>query len=136
VSREPAATTTEPSRAVTPTGRDTTLELSIARLLTGGTYLSIVLILVGVVGLIVSGTSPLQGGPPFDPGRLSNDVTSLRPEGFLWAGLLLVIATPSARVAASLVGYARRGEREMTAVAILILAVIALSVLVVTATEQ
>jgi uncharacterized membrane protein len=122
--------------AMPASARDTTLELSIARLLTAGTYLSIALIAVGVVGLILSGTSPLEGGPAFDVIRLSGDLATLRPAGFLWAGLLLVIATPSARVAASLIGYARRRERAMTAVAALILIVISLSVLIVTATGQ
>jgi hypothetical protein len=40
----------------------------------------------------------------------------------------VVVATPSARVAAALVGYARSGERPMAVVAALILVVIALSV--------
>ena len=46
----------------------------------------------------------------------------------IWLGLVVVVATPSARVAASLVGYARSGERLMAAVAVLILVVIGASV--------
>ncbi|MBA2382420.1 MAG: DUF1634 domain-containing protein, partial [Chloroflexi bacterium] len=56
------------------------------------------------------------------------DVVALRPAGFLWLGLVAVVATPAARVAASLVGFARRGERTMVVVASLILAVIVISV--------
>jgi cation:H+ antiporter len=47
----------------------------------------------------------------------------------------LVIATPAARVAAALLGYARRGERAMAVVAVLILLVIAASVVVARVTE-
>ena len=48
--------------------------------------------------------------------------------GFLWLGLIAVVATPASRVVASLVGYLRGGERPMAVIAGLILAVIALSV--------
>jgi uncharacterized membrane protein len=103
------------------------LDQAIARLLTTGTYLSIALLAIGVVLMAVAGLAP-RGGPAFDPARLVADLVALRPEGFLWLGLIAAIATPSARVAASLVGYLRRGERRMAAVSLLILGVIVLSV--------
>ena len=106
------------------------LERSIARLLTVGTYLSIALLVVGVVLMAIAGIGPLSGGPAFDPATLVGDLAALRPAAFLWLGLIVVIATPSARVAVSGLGYARRGERAMTIVACLILFVIALSVAV------
>jgi uncharacterized membrane protein len=111
------------------------LEHTIARLLTTGTYASIALLVVGVVLMVVNGIGPLSGGPAFDLGRLGPDLVALRPAGFLWLGLLAVVATPTARVAASLVGYARRGERAMTLVAALILFVIAASVALAQALE-
>ncbi len=111
------------------------LDGTIARLLTAGTYLAVVLIAIGVVLMAAAGRSPLEGGPAFDPSRLAADLVALRPEGFLWLGLIAAIATPSARVAASLVGYLRRGERTMAAVSFLILGVIALSVVLATVTE-
>lgn len=110
------------------------LDQAIARLLTAGTYLSVALLGIGVVLMAAAGLAP-RGGPAFDPTRLAADLAALRPEGFLWLGLIAAIATPSARVAASLVGYLRRGERRMAAVSVLILGVIALSILLATATE-
>lgn len=104
------------------------LEQSIARLLSVGTYASIGLLAVGVGLMVVNGIGPLSGGPPFDLARLGPDLVAFRPAGFLWLGLLAVIATPTARVAASLVGYARGGERAMAIIAALILIVIATSV--------
>ena len=104
------------------------LEQSIARVLTIGTYASIGLIAIGVVLMLADGIGPLSNGPAFDGTRLVPDLAALRPAGFLWLGLIAAVATPAARVLASLIGYARRGEREMAIVASLILVVIALSV--------
>ena len=104
------------------------LEQSIARLLGVGTYASIGLLTVGVILMAINGIAPLSGGPAFDLTRLVPDLTAFRPAGFIWLGLLAVIATPTARVAASLIGYARRGERPMVLIAALILVVIAASV--------
>ena len=111
-----------------PPADPATLERTIARLLTVGTYASIGLLTIGLGLMFASGIDPLSGGPTLDPGRLVPDVLALRPAGFLWLGLLVVVATPAARVAASLVGFARAGERPMVAVAGLILIVIAVSV--------
>ena len=118
----PAAST--PGQA----NRGPDLERSIARLLTIGTYASIGLLAVGVILMLANGIGPRSGGPAFDATRLVPDLVAFRPAGFLWLGLIAAVATPAARVLASLIGYARRGEREMAIVASLILVVIALSV--------
>ena len=110
-----------------PDGRDS-LERRVGRLITVGTYAAVALLGTGVVVLLAAGRSPLEGGPELEPGRLLADLAALRPEGFLWLGLLAVIATPAARVAVALVGYALRGERVMVLVSAAILAVIAASV--------
>jgi uncharacterized membrane protein len=104
------------------------LEPTIARLLTFGTYLAIALLGVGVVLLLGSGLGPRSPVGGLDIARIPADLAALQPAGFIWLGLIAVVATPSARVAAALVGYVRRGERDMAVVASLILVVIALSV--------
>jgi uncharacterized membrane protein len=114
--------------ATRPTAEPADLERSIARLLTVGTYLSVGLLLVGVGLMLVTGIGPLSGGPAFDLTKIGPDLLARRPAGFLWLGLVAVVATPAARVVASLVGYVRGGERTMAVVAGLILLVIALSV--------
>lgn len=123
-----SATGAEPEPGMAPSGA-VGLERSVARLLQFGTYLSIGLLLIGALLMIANGIGPRSGGPAFDLGRLVGDLGAGRPAGFLWLGLLVVIATPAARVAVSGVGYVRRGEREMAVVAGLILIVIATSVL-------
>jgi uncharacterized membrane protein len=117
---DPAAT------ARVPAASD--LEPTIARLLTIGTYLAISLLAIGVVALLSSGLRPRSADGGLDPGRILTDLGALHPAGFIWLGLIAVVATPSARVAAALVGYVRRGERDMALVSCLILVVIALSV--------
>ncbi len=104
------------------------LDRVVARLLTVGTYASVVLLAAGVLAMIATGVSPLDAAPPLDVRAIAADIAALRPAGFLWLGLLVVIATPSARVAASLVGYLRQHDRAMAIVATLILCVIVLSV--------
>jgi uncharacterized membrane protein len=103
------------------------LEHTIARLLTIGTYVSVVFLVIGVGLMLMNGFGP-SGGPALDPGRVVSDLAGLRPAGFLWLGLIVVVATPSGRVAAALAGYLRRGEPRMAIVATLILFVIGLSV--------
>ena len=115
-----------------PTGD---LDRTVARLLTIGTYASIALLALGVAALVASGRSPLERAPGFDLARIPADLAALRPEGFLWLGVVLVVATPSSRVATSLGGYIRRGDRPMAVVSVLILCVIALSVVLAIGTE-
>jgi uncharacterized membrane protein len=105
------------------------LESTIARLLTVGTYLSIALVAVGSLLLIGSGRSPLEAAPPFDPAGVLVDVAALRPEGFLWLGIIAVLAAPATRVLVGLVGFGRAGEWIMVGVSGLILLVIAAGVI-------
>jgi uncharacterized membrane protein len=105
------------------------LERSISRLLAGGTYLAIALLAIGFGLMLVNGISPLDQAPPFDVRQIPADILALRPTGFLSLGLIVVVATPSSRVIAALVGYARVGDRRMVIVATAILVVIAVSVL-------
>lgn len=113
---------------MTPPRPSRTLEARIARLLMAGTYGSIGLIAAGAVLMALNGRDPLDGAPAFDPARLLDDLRALQPAGFLWLGILVVLATPLARVVAALAGYLRAGEREMAVVAALIVVVVAVGV--------
>lgn len=104
------------------------LDRTIGRLLTVGTYASVLLLAIGCVLLFANRIDPLAGGPPLEPGLIVDDILHLRPAGFMWLGLVVVLATPVARVAVALVGYVTRGERRMALVAALILVVIAASI--------
>jgi uncharacterized membrane protein len=116
--------TAPPSRP----GSVTDLDHAIARILTIGTYVSVGLLAIGVALMALDGISPLAAPPTLDLSVLLSQIRSADPVGFLWLGLIVVIATPTARVAASLVGYLRDGERAMVFVSIAILVVIGTSV--------
>ena len=103
-------------------------ERALGRLLIALTYVAVALLATGVVVMIGQGISPLSAAPDFDPRRLLADVEAFVPAGFLWLGLLAIIAAPISRVAAAAVGYGRAGDRSMVAIAIAILVVIAASI--------
>lgn len=112
--------------AVQPDG---TLEAAVARVLTIGTWLSVALIGLGVLAMAATGVDPLATAPAFEAARIPSDLVALRPAGFLWLGILGILATPAIRVAASLIGYLRNGERAMAGVSVAILIVIAAGVI-------
>ena len=108
--------------------RTASAERTIGRLLIAMTYVSVALLAVGVLLLLVAGISPLDGGPRLDPGALSAQLARLDPAGFLWLGLLAVIAAPISRVILAGAAYGRDRDWSMVAVALAILAIIAVGV--------
>jgi uncharacterized membrane protein len=110
-------------------------ERLIGRLMVAMTYIAVSLLIVGVILLLVAGTSPLGGGPPFDPAAIVPDILALRPEGFIWLGLVVVIATPVVRVLVAGFGYGRDREWPMVGIAIAILVVIAIAIVTASITE-
>jgi uncharacterized membrane protein len=106
----------------------TGFDRTIGQLLIVITYIAGLLLFVGVALMLAAGISPLSGGPSLDVSTIVADVASLQPAGFLWLGLLAVIATPITRVVTAAIAFARLRERRMVAVAVAILLVIAISV--------
>ena len=121
---------TAPGQGSGMVARAAGLEGRIARILRVGTYGAVTLIAIGTAALLAAGRSPLDAAPELNPGRLVSDLVALRPEAFLWLGLIAVLATPAARVAVSVVGFWRAGDRAMATVAILVLLVILLGVVI------
>jgi uncharacterized membrane protein len=103
-------------------------ESTIGRLLIALTYVATALLLVGVLLMLASGISPLSGGPRLDVASLPIDLATLTPSGFLWLGLLAVIAIPISRVVAAAIAFARAGERGMVGIALTILVVLAIAI--------
>ena len=102
---------------------------TVGQLLRVGTLTVVALVAVGTVLVLAAGRRPLQErGPAFDPARTVGDVLALRPEGFLWLGLLLTVALPATRVALAVLGYARERDIPAAAVGLAILTVLAVSV--------
>ncbi len=105
------------------------VEALAARLLTWGTRLALSLVLAGVVGMLGSGIDPITAASPsFSIASIPASLLALRPEGFLWAGLTLVVALPLGRVVISGAGFLAAGDRRQTLIAALVLLVIGVSI--------
>jgi uncharacterized membrane protein len=106
------------------------LETIAARLLTWGTRIALGLILLGVVGMAVTGVQPLSGGtfPPYSLAAIPGQIAALEPEGFIWAGLTLLVALPLGRVTVSGAGFLAAHDRRLALVSVLVLLVIAASI--------
>lgn len=112
------------------------VEDRIARMLSVGAIVAVALLVLGVVLMLAAGIDPESVDfPVFDPGALVGDLLALRLEGFLWAGILVVISTPILRVIGEAIGFALVGERWLALVATGILVVIAASVVIALAAE-
>ena len=103
-------------------------ERTIGRLLIAITYVSVGLLAVGFGLMIANGISPLDAGPPLDLATLGAQLVALDPAGFLWLGLLAVIAAPVGRVIVAAGSYGRDRDWTMVAISIAILAVIVVGV--------
>ena len=103
-------------------------EWRIGRLLIAMTYTSVAILVIGVGLMVAAGISPLAGGPPFDPGDLVAQLQARSPAGFLWLGLIVVIATPIARVIGAALTFGLHRQWIMVGIAIAILVVIAAGV--------
>jgi uncharacterized membrane protein len=103
-------------------------ERRIGRLLIALAYVSVALLVGGVVLMLVGGISPLDGGPPLHLDVLFSNLASLDPAGFLWLGLLAVIATPFSQVALAGYAYARERDWAMVRIAIGIFVIIAVGI--------
>ncbi len=106
------------------------LETIAARLLTWGTRLAVLFILTGVIGMAVRGVDPLGAGtfPPYSLTAIPGQLAQLRPEGFIWAGLTILVSLPLGRVIVSGTGFLAAHDRRLALVSVLVLLVICASV--------
>lgn len=105
------------------------LERTVARLLGVGTWVAIGLVFAGVAGMLLSGVDPLSPVvPAFSLVRIPGDLLALRPEGFLWAGLVTVMALPLGRVLVAGVGFLAAGDRRLAFVSACVMLVVTASV--------
>ena len=111
-----------------PSEHSARAEWRIGRLLIAMTYTSVAILVVGVLLMVAAGISPLSGGPPFDPSELIAELTTATPAGFLWLGLLFVIATPIVRVIGAAISFGLGGQWIMVWIAVAILLVIVVGV--------
>ena len=111
------------------------LEQLLGNLLRGGVGLAAVVVLVsGVFYLVRYGGRPPEyrmfRGEPADlrsVAGIAHDVLGARPRALIQLGLLLLMATPVARVAFSVFAFALQRDRTYTVVTLIVLAVLVYS---------
>jgi uncharacterized membrane protein len=121
----------------TPAFTDQKLETMVGNLLRAGVSLSaFVVMLGGVIYLVRHGRSPADyrvfRGEPSDLkslGGIIHEVFGLRGRGIIQFGLLLLIATPVARVALGIWGFAAERDRMYVLFTCIVLAVLLYSLL-------
>lgn len=102
----------------------------VSMVLAGGVTVSAVVVAIGFVLGVAAGwrTSLLGGAPgPSDLGDFSEmlpGLAVLRPVAITQLGLLLLLATPVVRVAASVVGFALERDRVYVAITLVVLAIL------------
>ena len=106
------------------------IESLVARILVIGTWVAVGLILVGVLAMLASGIDPLTHPPvvAFDLASVPGDIAALRPAGFIWAGILVVMALPIGRVVVAGAGFFAAGERRLALISTLVILVVGLSI--------
>jgi uncharacterized membrane protein len=97
----------------------------ISRLLRGGLLVALALVVVGIAGYALDGVGVGVSGTSARP-----TAVGLAPGAFVLAGLAVLIATPLARVGASVGLFAAAGDRDFVALTLFVLAVLAVTVLV------
>ncbi len=116
---------------------DQVVEVWIGNLLRTGVTLSAAVVLFGACVYLVRHGHEMPHyrvfvGTPEDLRTLSGiwkNVLAFRGQGFIQLGLLLLIATPVARVAFSAVAFARERDRLYVVVALLVLAILSYSLM-------
>lgn len=106
---------------------DRELNVSVSRVLALGLSAAVASMLLGTALEMALGEPVSDQAVPL--GRLAGELGLGRPRAFQTLGILLLLATPFARVAVLAAGYLRRGERRFAAISFLVLAVLTFSVL-------
>lgn len=116
---------------------DRRLELIIGNLLRIGVMLAAAVVLVGGVLYLAGHHADSASYRQFSPGDPAIQSVSgilqsaghLNSEGLIQLGLLLLIATPVARVALAVVGFALERDRLYAVVSLIVLTILAFSLL-------
>jgi uncharacterized membrane protein len=133
-SREPVQT----GKTLTVQGwTDQRMEILIGQLLRAGVLLAAAVVLLGgTVYLVRHGHTRADyrvfRGEPADfrgVGGIVREAFSLRGKGIIQLGLLLLIATPVARVAFSIFGFAEEHDRMYVVVTVIVLSVLIYSLM-------
>jgi uncharacterized membrane protein len=118
------------------------MNVIISNLLKYGVILSTALVLVGLI--VIAGRTPPSfpstvgqlvssnyGKPTLNPGVLLSGVSTANPIFIIQLGLLILLATPVVRVAASVILFAAEKDVKYVVITLIVLGILATSILVV-----
>jgi uncharacterized membrane protein len=116
----------------TPRVSDENIERMVSVVLRSGVLLSASVVLVGGIyylirhGEEIADYRTFRGQPSIDRivGQIIHGAVELRARSIIQAGILLLIATPIARVAVSLIGFAFEHDGKYVAITAIVLAVL------------
>jgi uncharacterized membrane protein len=116
---------------------DRRLEIIIGNLLRAGVLLAAAVVFLGGALYLVQHHADRTGYRRFSAGGpaiqsvagILHSAAHLQSEGLIQLGLLLLIATPVARVALAVVGFALERDRLYAVVSLIVLAILAFSLL-------
>ncbi|SPF48573.1 conserved membrane hypothetical protein [Candidatus Sulfotelmatobacter kueseliae] len=120
-----------------PKWTDERIENVVANLLRAGVLLSALIVLIGAcLYMVRHGHSPVAyrvfRGEPADlrgVRGIIHDTMSLRGRGIIQLGLLVLIATPVTRVAFSVFGFAKEGDRMYVVFTVIVFSILVYSLL-------
>ena len=120
-----------------PGPSDHQIELSVAAMLRFGVTLAAVIVAIGGALMLRHPHAPAPDLRHFDPAGLTFEsfgavfvgVRALRPAAIVQLGLIVLIATPVARVLFCVVGFARQRDRLYVTISLIVLAVLTYSFL-------
>ena len=105
--------------------RETRLNITISRVLVVGLLAAIFLLVVGVVLTLVHSGAPVPRKTSIQ--GIPRALRALEPGGFFELGLLVLLATPAARVVALFLAYVRRRQWLFSGISFFVFAILALS---------
>ena len=107
-----------------------TIERRVGLILRAGAALAVVLLSIGLVGMIATGSWGTRGAKsPGSVGRVLTDLGQGRPESVAALGIIVIVATPVAQLLTSALLFWRRRDRPYAAVTMLVLAIVGFGVL-------
>jgi uncharacterized membrane protein len=122
-----------------PEQEPTWVDIALSRLLRGGVLISVAIVLVGIVLTFVHHPEYFSSRPalgeltqpgthfPNTIGAILHDVAELKGQAVVMLGLLLLIATPVARVALSVLIFLVEKDRLYTAITVAVLIILLIS---------